>query len=137
MKKRLLYNFKDPGNIHQTRLPMRRILLLSSVAAPFGSLVADEQEYWAFKPLIQVEVPAVSNSQWPRNAIDHFVLKNARENQLSPNGPAPRNLLIRRAYFDLIGLAPSRREVEEFAADESAGAYEDCLLYTSPSPRDS
>ena len=134
MKKRLLYNFKDPGNIHQTRLPMRRILLLSSVAAPFGSLVADEQEYWAFKPLIQVEVPAVSNSQWPRNAIDHFVLKNARENQLSPNGPAPRNLLIRRAYFDLIGLAPSRREVEEFAADGSAGAYEDVVsqLLTSP-----
>ena len=65
MKKRLLYNPKDSGNIHQTRLPMRRILLLSSLAAPFGSLVADEQEYWAFKPLIQVEVPAVQTVSGP------------------------------------------------------------------------
>ena len=113
---------------------MRRILLLSLVAAPFGSLVADEQEYWAFKPLTQVEVPSVPNSQWPRNTVDHFVLKNARDNQVSPNGPAPRNLLIRRAYFDLIGLAPSRREVEEFAADESAGAYENVVSQLLASP---
>ena len=114
---------------------MRRILiLLSFIAAPIISAAAKEQAYWAFQPLTPVKVPTKAANPWARNAIDHFILKNARKSQLSPNTSAPRNSLIRRAYFDLIGLAPSRREVEEFTANSSPGAYHQLVSQLLSSP---
>ena len=95
---------------------------------------AEEQAYWAFQPLTPVKVPTAPDSSWVRNTVDHFILKNARKKQLSPNGLAPRNSLIRRAYFDLIGLAPSRREVEEFAANTSPEAYNQVISQLLSSP---
>jgi len=114
---------------------MRRILLLLiSTAAPIMPAAAEEQAYWAFQPLTPVKVPTAPDSSWVRNTVDHFILKNARKKQLSPNGLAPRNSLIRRAYFDLIGLAPSRREVEEFAANTSPEAYNQVISQLLSSP---
>src|SRR5690606_993256 len=42
---------------------------------------------------------------------------------LHPNSPAERRLLIRRAYYDLLGLPPSPGEVEAFIADDDPQAY--------------
>ena len=114
---------------------MRLILfLLSFMAASIMSTTAKEQAYWAFRPLTPVEVPTKATNSWTRNAIDLFVLKNAGESQLSPNPSASRNSLIRRAYFDLIGLAPSRREVEDFIANSSSDAYHQLVSQLLSSP---
>ena len=114
---------------------MRQILsLLTAVAVPVVAHTAEKQDYWAFQPLIEIDVPAVEDDQWVRNGIDHFILDNARKSQLSPNGPAHPHALIRRAYFDLIGLAPSRVEVEEFASDTSPEAYEKMVSRLLSSP---
>lgn len=43
---------------------------------------------------------------------------------LSPAPPADRATLIRRLYFDLIGLPPSPEEVREFIRNDSPTAYE-------------
>ena len=45
-----------------------------------------------------------SNLQWPRRKIDHFILAKLDQNKLQPSPAADKRTLIRRAYFDLIGL---------------------------------
>jgi len=95
---------------------------------------ADDRTYWAFRQLQQDAPPVVENGEWAQTGIDRFVLARARARGLSPNGPVDRRKLIRRAYFDLIGLAPTRQEVEAFIADESPDAYEKILTRLLASP---
>ena len=56
--------------------------------------------------------------------MDAFVLAEMEKRDLSPSPPAARRTLIRRAYFDLLGLPPTPSEVEAFVNDTAAGAYE-------------
>ncbi|MDA1274343.1 MAG: DUF1549 and DUF1553 domain-containing protein [Verrucomicrobia bacterium] len=87
-----------------------------------GHLI-QEQPHWAFEPIRHPEIPGVRNKSWPANPIDHFVLARLESGQLAPSGEADRRTLIRRAYFDLIGLPPSFADVEAFANDASPNAF--------------
>ena len=93
------------------------------------STVVDSKarEFWSFQPLVRREPPAVKNSAWVRTPIDAFVLAVGEAKGLTPNEAAERRLLIRRAYFDLIGLPPNPEEVEVFVNDSDPQAYEKLL----------
>ncbi|MBM4067597.1 MAG: DUF1553 domain-containing protein [Planctomycetes bacterium] len=80
-------------------------------------------DHWAFQPPREPAVPAVKNAQWPRNALDHFVLAQLEAKGLQPAPPADKHTLIRRATFDLTGLPPTPAEVDAFLADTSADAF--------------
>jgi hypothetical protein len=70
-------------------------------------------------------VPEIRNPKHDvRNEIDRFVLARLGDKELSPSPPADRRTLLRRVYFDLIGLPPSPEEVEAFEKDTAADAYE-------------
>src|SRR5439155_23319354 len=60
---------------------------------------------------------------WANDAIDHFILEKLEEKNLKPVPAADKSALIRRAYFDLIGLPPTPEQVDAFLADNSAGAF--------------
>ncbi len=79
---------------------------------------------WSYRPLVAVAPPAAGDSQWPRNAIDHFIEARLREAGLAPSPEADRPTLIRRLSLDLIGLPPSPAEVEAFLLDHRPDAYE-------------
>ncbi|MCA9032949.1 MAG: DUF1549 domain-containing protein, partial [Planctomycetaceae bacterium] len=85
-----------------------------------------DREFWSFRPLAQDNPPA-RTSDWCRNEVDQFVFTKLTEAGLHPNGLADRRTLIRRAYFDLIGLPPTYEEVEAFVNDTSPTAYEDLI----------
>jgi len=91
------------------------------------------KEYWAFQPLVAVPLPDEqagddpSTSTWSQTPIDRFVLAALRERGLTPNEHAARRDLIRRAYFDLIGLPPTSEEVDAFLNDTAPDAYERLL----------
>ena len=72
---------------------------------------------WPFVPLQPTPPPAIGNTAWARNEIDHFVLKRLEEQELSPAPEASRETFIRRVYFDLIGLPPRPEEVASFVKD--------------------
>jgi hypothetical protein len=76
------------------------------------------QKHWAYE---SPRKPAVPSSQHPADS-----LIGARFQQLgwSPGPEADRRTLIRRLYFDLIGLPPSPEEVESFVANDSLQAYD-------------
>ena len=65
---------------------------------------------------------------WPatarQNPIDDFVLAKLHEQKLQPSPEADRVTLVRRLYFDLIGLPPSPEQVAEFVNDHDPHAYE-------------
>lgn len=80
------------------------------------------KDHWAFQPMREPPLPKVSNSS-SNNPIDLFVGQKLEEAKLPKAPLADKRTLIRRVYFDLIGLPPTYEEVEQFVADESADAY--------------
>jgi hypothetical protein len=100
-----------------------------------GTSIEDGRKWWAFQPLRERVAPNVSQPNWGRTKIDSFVLAGLDKNELQHSPPAARRTLIRRAYFDLIGLAPTYEEVEKFAADASPNAYRDLVGRLLKSPR--
>jgi mono/diheme cytochrome c family protein len=83
----------------------------------------EDRQYWAFRP-IRRDAPATHRADQPSGAIDILVREALAEHRLTPNPAATRRELIRRAFFDLIGLPPTPQEVEAFERDESPQAFE-------------
>ena len=85
-------------------------------------------DWWALQPLstdgLASSVGATLSHEFVRNPIDAFVIHSLLDRAVSPSPEADRRTLIRRLSFDLRGLPPTPREIEEFAGDRSAGAYE-------------
>lgn len=81
-------------------------------------------EHWAFQPPVRPALPAVRNAQWVRNEIDAFLLARLEKEGLEPSEPADRYTLVRRVYFDLIGLPPTPEQAEAFVNDTAPDAYE-------------
>jgi cytochrome c553 len=85
------------------------------------------RDFWSLAPLVRREPPTVKNAEWVRTPIDAFILAAAEAKGLTPNQTAAKRVLIRRAYFDLLGLPPKPEEVEAFASDNDPQAYEKLL----------
>ncbi len=83
----------------------------------------DPKEHWAFRPRLRPSVPVI-NSQWVRNPIDAFVAKQHKERGLTPQPQAPRSVLLRRLYIDLIGLPPAPADITAFENDTSPDWYD-------------
>jgi len=81
------------------------------------------RSFWSFQPAREAEPPSTADPAWPRTKIDYFVRHRLEESGLEPAPPADRRTLVRRVYFDLVGLPPTYEEVQSFVADESTDAY--------------
>jgi hypothetical protein len=83
-----------------------------------------ERAFWSFQPIARPGVLPAPPAAHVRNAIDAFVWQKLDEKGLGFSPEASRAVLIRRAYFDLLGLPPPPEEVERFVRDDSCDAYE-------------
>ncbi|MCC6862965.1 MAG: DUF1553 domain-containing protein [Bryobacterales bacterium] len=92
------------------------------------------EAHWSFLPPKQAPLPEVKQRDWPRNAVDYFVLARLEHEGLKPSAEAPRAALIRRASLDVTGLPPTPEEVDAFLRDTAPGSYERLLdrLFASP-----
>jgi len=79
--------------------------------------------FWSFQPLANTTPPSMENDSWSHSDIDRFLLRELREQGLTPNEPADRRRLIRRAHLDLTGLPPTPEEIESFLKDTDPQAY--------------
>ena len=96
---------------------------------------ADKTDWWSLKPLTKPVLPGPVNRKSDIvNPIDAFVLAKLGEKGLRPSPQADRRTLIRRLYFDLTGLPPKPEEIEAFAADKDAKAYEKLVERLLASP---
>ena len=82
-----------------------------------------DRQFWSFQPLQSIDPSAVQDAAWCRTPIDHFVRAKQEAVKLTPNETADRRILIRRAYFGLIGLPPSPEQVDSFVNDSDPKAW--------------
>ena len=93
------------------------------------------QQHWAFIPPRRPALPQVNDTSWPRQNLDHFVLKRLESQGLIPSPPAKKSRILRRVTFDLTGLPPTLDELDAFLADPSPAAYEKAVDRLLASPR--
>lgn len=82
------------------------------------------RDFWSFRPLQPVAPPDLQNGIWGDSAVDRFILAAQEQAGLTPNPEASRAELVRRLYFDLLGLPPTPEQVASFVNDPAPDAYE-------------
>jgi len=122
-------------------------LLVCPLAATHGTEPAgtardtaeEDPPFWAFRQLAPQPVPEHGNRhhrvhEIVRTPIDAFVLRELEKHKLTFSHDAQPARLVRRAYFDLIGLPPSPDESAAFLQGPSPNAYERLIdrLLASP-----
>lgn len=79
---------------------------------------------WIWQTPARTAVPAVRNTEWPRNFVDRFLLNRLEAAELVPAADAAANLWLRRVSFSLTGLPPTPDELDDFLGDTSPTARE-------------
>ena len=155
LKESLLVDAINYGDLYQmppkSKLPAEEIAALTKwveMGAPWPNeatsatasddkkfdLAQRKAEHWCWQPIQQVLPPAVKDEAWIKQPLDRFVLAKLEENAIRPTTAADKRTLIRRAYFDVIGLPPTPEQVEAFVRDQSPNAFDKVVdeLLTSP-----
>ncbi|MBR90512.1 MAG: hypothetical protein CMO66_04465 [Verrucomicrobiales bacterium] len=112
-------------------------------AAVIKSLADREKakKHWAFQPVKMPDIPDSRSiyggklRNWAQdNPIDAFVLRKLDEQGMLPSRPADRQQLIRRAYYDVLGVPPTYAEVQSFVNDTDPEAWDKVVdrLLASP-----
>ncbi|HEX2750814.1 MAG TPA: PSD1 and planctomycete cytochrome C domain-containing protein, partial [Verrucomicrobiales bacterium] len=99
--------------------PMPEDAASAAVKKEFHITDAD-RAHWAFQPLKRTKGKEFNGS----NPVDFFIKARLSEKGLTLNPPASKRELIRRAFFDLIGLPPSPEEVQAFERDAAPDSFE-------------
>jgi hypothetical protein len=95
---------------------------------------AKYEPHWAYIAPQRPTVPQVKQAGWAHNDIDRFLLAKQEAQHVTPSPEADRVTLIRRLYFDLVGLPPTMADIDKFVNDKRPDAYEQLVdkLLTSP-----
>jgi hypothetical protein len=109
---------------------------MAFVALVSGSAMGQDDVWWSHRPIRKPAVPATAKFRdWAKSPIDRFVLAKLLDKGMEPGPMADRRTLLRRVYFDLIGLPPTPDEIEAFVKDEAPNAYEKVVDRLLASPR--
>ena len=106
----------------------------SGLGAP-GQSFEQARKHWAYQPLRQVASPQVNDASRVQSPIDAFLLAGLEKKSLNFAPPAEPRALLRRVYYDLIGLPPTFEEIVAFQQDHSACAFEAIVEKLLASPR--
>ena len=93
------------------------------------------RKHWAYQPMKAPAIPEVPDAAWPANDVDRFILAKLESAGLKPGPDAKKITLVRRRYFDLVGLPPTPEEIARFVDDKSPDAYENLVDRLMESPR--
>ncbi len=86
-------------------------------------LSAEDHSWWAFQEPRRPDVPNVAAAERARTPVDAFVLRRLEEQGLNLSPEADKETLMRRLYYDLVGLPPPLDELDAFLTDTSSEAY--------------
>lgn len=123
----------EPLTEEQVRL-IRNWIAQGAVAPHDEQQDADPSDHWAFRPVVRPQLPT-SDGSWGYNSMDSFLQHQHRRFGLIPQNEAPRIILLRRLYFDLIGVPPTAQEIESFVNDQAPDWYEQTVDRLLDDPR--
>ncbi len=81
--------------------------------------IAAGRKFWAYQAPVAAATPAVKDAAWPRGEVDRFLLAAQEAKGIHPVSDAEPRALVRRIYFDVIGLPPTPEQVQVFLKDTS------------------
>ncbi len=116
------------------REPLLLLLLLALALFNVTGVFAEET-HWSYRLPVRPVVPSVRQADWPRNPIDHFVLRRLESQRLVPSPRADRFTRLRRLSLDLCGLPPGLAQIAAFQADRRPGAWSRAVSRLLASPR--
>ena len=110
------------------------IVVIIAISAVISGSFAEEkvkQDWWSREPLKEIKVPIGEKD----NPIDRFIVSKLKEQGLLNSKIADRRVLIRRLYFDLWGMPPTPKQVNDFIKDPEPNAYKSLVDKLLLSPR--
>ena len=118
-------DMRMPPAEHGKKLDQREIDILSKWIEQGAKFAT----HWSYVKPTKPELPTAKPpyADWPKNAIDHFVLRRMLKNGLKPSKVADRYSLARRVFLDLTGLPPTIEEVDAFVEDQNPKAFENLV----------
>ena len=81
------------------------------------------KSHWAWQPIKVIPPGKLKDTKWATSEIDRYILAKLEAKGLKPAAPAEKRVLLRRITYDLIGLPPTKEEIDAFLADESPDAF--------------
>jgi len=99
-----------PPDHHPKPIPARDIALLEQWVAEG----AEWGDHWAYVKATEPTKPIITQTDWPRTSLDHFILATLEREKLQPSPPAAPAAWLRRASLDLTGLPPTLEESNTF-----------------------
>jgi hypothetical protein len=103
--------------------------------APEEAPPPDPRDHWAYQPVVRPAPPELADAAWAASPIDAFIAAQHATGGVTPLAVADRSVLLRRVYFDLVGLPPTPEEFQAFFDDDSPQAYERVVDRLLASPR--
>ena len=103
-------------------LPADEQPLPDSPDAETSVISSTDREFWSFQRLKRPAVPDVNGL--PQTPIDSFVMEQLHKHRLTLSGDSEPRRLVRRLYFDLLGLPPTPAQLETFLSDTTPNAYQ-------------
>ncbi len=80
--------------------------------------------HWAYRAPELRPIPAIDSQGWVRDPIDAIVFEKQHARGIAPNPEADKRTLVRRLYYDLLGLPPTQEQIQAALMDESEAWYE-------------
>ena len=112
------------------------LAVLVGLRAPAAAGETDAKEkHWSYQPIRRPAVPVVVGADWGCNTVDRFIGARMESEGVKPVPFADRRTLIRRVYFDMIGLPPTPEEAQFFVDDASPDAFGRVVDRLLASPR--
>ena len=128
---------KDGKPLSAAEVGAIREWIASGAAWPAGVELTDKRQHdlnwWSLRPLVRPRRRPFIRTGFARRSTPSS-WPSCESKKLAPSPEADRRTLIRRLYFDLVGLPPSYDEVKAFVADQDPHAYEKLVdrLLASP-----
>ncbi len=91
-------------------------------------------EHWAYQKIVRPKAPSAENGK-STHPIDRFLAKQQAEQNLKAVARTNPETLLRRVSLDVVGLPPTIKQLEAFAANHSQEAYESVVNQLLDSPQ--
>ncbi|MFZ9855637.1 MAG: DUF1549 and DUF1553 domain-containing protein [Limisphaerales bacterium] len=113
---------RRPSAVRWATIIAAALCLVSTSTCVATNSPSNSTNWWAFETVRPTAVPT-PNGAVPTNPIDAFVRARLDDQGLAMNPEARPAELVRRLWFDLVGLPPTPEAIARFERDPSPSAW--------------